>query len=344
MAAFTVAALSLTAFLLLERHQRAPMLDLSLFRSPTYVGANVCQLFSSMAMFGVAFFMSIYLQRVLGYSPVKAGLAFVPMTLLIVFVAPFAGRLSDRIGSRRLMTIGLSLVGVALLFFSRLELTSSYWNLLPGFVLAGIGMPMSMASSAAAAMRAVSADKAGVGSAVLNSFRQVGGSLGLALMGAIVAVNAVAAGSAASYVNGLERALHVAAGIAFTGAIVAAVLVRPEDHFAGRRKRRARPRRREPAPGACPRRSGGARSSRPRFASSRRAATRARRPRRSRARPASASPCSTATSPRSGISGPRASMQPGKSSAAASTASSMRCSRPAASRSEAPDAPFAVAS
>jgi len=230
-AAFVVAGVALSGFLLLERHQRAPMLDLSLFRSSTYVGANVSQLFSSMAMFGVSFFLSIYLQRVLGYSPVQSGLAFVPMTVLIVFMAPFSGRLSDRIGSRRLMTVGMSLVGVALLTFSRLDLTSTYWELVPGFVLAGIGMPMAMASSAAAAMRAVSADKAGVGSAVLNSFRQVGGSLGLALMGAIVAVNAVGSGSAALFVGGLERALHVAAAIAFLGAVISFATVREGSRY-----------------------------------------------------------------------------------------------------------------
>ena len=185
--AFVVAAVALVSFVLLERHTRAPMLDLTLFRNRTYVGANLVMLLVALAMFGVFFFVSLYMQNVLGYSAVQAGAAFLPMTLLIIVVAPLAGRASDRFGSRWLMTTGMVLLAAQLAYFSQLSADSTFWRMLPALVLGGFGMAMTMTPSSAAAMRAVPVAKAGMGSAVLNAFRQVGGSTGIALMGAIMA-------------------------------------------------------------------------------------------------------------------------------------------------------------
>ena len=94
------------------------MFDMTLFRDPTFAGANTVALLVSLAMFGVFFFISLYMQNVLGYSAVRAGVAFLPMTVLIILVAPFAGRSSDRLGSRWLMTAGMTLVGCSLLVFA----------------------------------------------------------------------------------------------------------------------------------------------------------------------------------------------------------------------------------
>ncbi|MDH4345002.1 MAG: MFS transporter [Thermoleophilia bacterium] len=223
---FAVAVVSLLAFLALERHQRAPMLDLSLFRNRTYVGANVVVLLVALAMFGVFFFVSLYMQNILRYSPVQAGAAFLPMTILIILVAPFAGRVSDRVGSRWLMTAGMTLVAGQLLLFSRLGTEATFWTLLPALVLGGFGMALTMTPGAAAATRAVPVHKAGVGAAVLNAFRQVGGSLGIAVMGAIVAGSAGGERTVDAFMGGFERALLVAAGVALLGAVAAAVLVR----------------------------------------------------------------------------------------------------------------------
>ena len=129
---FVVAAVSLAAFVILERRQRAPMLDLTLFRSGTYAGANLVILLVALAMFGVFFFVSLYMQNVLGYSAVQAGAAFLPLTILIILLAPIAGRASDRIGSRWLMTGGMTLLSVQLVYFSQLGPHASYWSLLPG--------------------------------------------------------------------------------------------------------------------------------------------------------------------------------------------------------------------
>jgi EmrB/QacA subfamily drug resistance transporter len=227
--AFLVAAVALASFVLLERHQRVPMLDLSLFRSGTFAGANVVVLLAVLAMFGIFFFVSLYMQNILGFSAVQTGAAFLPMTIMIILIAPIAGRTSDRFGSRWLMTAGMVLVAVQLLYFSRLEVDSRFWNLLPGFVIGGVGMALTMTPSVAAAVRAVPVDKSGVGSAVLNAFRQVGGSMGIALMGAIMAHQIGGRRTPEAFIDGFSTALVVAALIAFAGAVVAAALVRPHE-------------------------------------------------------------------------------------------------------------------
>ncbi len=223
-----MAVVSLAAFVVIERRRRAPMLDLSLFRSGTYTGANIAMLLVALSMFGVFFFVSLYMQNVLGYSAVQAGAAFLPMTILIILIAPIAGKASDKYGSRWLITIGMLLLGVQLLYLSQLGADADFWDLLPGFLVGGLGMAVTMTPTAAAATRAVPVEKSGVGSAVLNAMRQVGGSVGIALMGAIVANQASGRPGIEGFMAGFERALVVAALIAFAGSIVAFALVRQE--------------------------------------------------------------------------------------------------------------------
>ncbi len=227
---FVVAVVMLVSFVLLERHQRVPMLDLSLFKSGTFTGSILVVLLVALAMFGVFFFVSLYMQNILGYSPVQTGAAFLPMTIMVILVAPIAGKASDRFGSRWLMTVGMTLLACQLFYFSRLGQDVSYWNLLPGFLVGGVGMSLTMTPSAAAAIRSVPVDKSGVGSAVLNAGRQVGGSVGIALMGAIVAAHLnPGIPNPDDFMAGFSAALFVAGGIALAGAFVAAILVRPHE-------------------------------------------------------------------------------------------------------------------
>src|SRR5882762_1801070 len=137
---FGVAAVALVAFVLLERHQRAPMLDLSLFRNRTFGGANTAMLFVGLAMFGTFFYVSLYMQNVLGYSPVQTGASFLPMTVLVILIAPRAGALTDRFGSRWLVGGGMTLLAVMLFYYSQLGAHESFWRLLPGLLIGGIGM------------------------------------------------------------------------------------------------------------------------------------------------------------------------------------------------------------
>ena len=227
---FAAAVGLLVAFVVLEHRQRLPMLDLSLFKIGSFTGANLVAMLVSLGMFGVFFFISLYVQNVLGYSPTKAGAIFLPMTVLIIIVAPLAGKLSDRIGSRWLMGAGMTLVGISLLLYQDVGLHTTFWGLLPQLLLGGVGMAMTMSPMTAAAMGAVPVDKAGVGSGVLNSFRQVGGSLGIALMGAILLSYQVPGASPAdatqNFLDGLHASLLVAAAITFAAAVVAVTLVR----------------------------------------------------------------------------------------------------------------------
>ena len=227
---FALSAAALGLFVWLELHQRAPMLDLSLFRSSTFAGANVVAMLVTLAMFGVFFFMSIYMQNVLGYSATETGAAFLPMTILIILIAPAAGKFSDRVGSRWLMTAGMGCLTVALIVFSRLGLDSTFWDIFPGLVVGGLGMALVMTPMTAAALGSVPVAKSGVGSGVLNTFRQVGGALGIAVMGAIVAayIDLDAAGrpDPEAFIDGFRTALEVSAAFAFLGAAVAATTIR----------------------------------------------------------------------------------------------------------------------
>ena len=226
---FVVAAVFFVVFFMLERHQRLPMLDLNLFRNRSFSSANVVMFLIGLAMFGTFFFVSLFVQNVLHFSPIQAGATFLPMTLFIIFVAPIAGKLADRIGPRALMVPGLALVTASLVLFSLQDESSTFWTLLPALLVGGLGMALAMAPTTAAAMHAVPVDKAGVGSAVINSMRQIGGSVGIALTGAIVATQYNAANpNPLDFVAGFQLGLRVAAGIAFTGVLVAAFGIKPE--------------------------------------------------------------------------------------------------------------------
>jgi EmrB/QacA subfamily drug resistance transporter len=234
LALFAVALIGIVAFVLLELHQRSPMLDLSLFKNGTFAGANSVMLLIGLAMFGVFFYNSLFIQNILGYSAVETGATFLPMTVLIILVAPFAGKYSDRVGSRWLMAGGMVLLAASLFIFSRLDASSDFWDLLPGLIVGGFGMALVMTPTTSAAMGSVPVDKAGVGSAVLNSMRQVGGALGIAVIGAIIAQSVHSAPgtpqSAAEFVTGYQNALTVAGLIALAGAVLSVATVRKYRH------------------------------------------------------------------------------------------------------------------
>ncbi|HUY70613.1 MAG TPA: MFS transporter [Gaiellaceae bacterium] len=235
--AFAVALVALGGFVALESRQRLPMLDLSLFRNPVFSGANAVMLLVGLAMFGVFFYVSLFLQQILDYSPIQAGASFLPWTVLIILLAPQAGRLSDRLGSRGLVGFGMTVLAGSLFLFSRMGGHESFWGLLPAMLLGGVGMSATMAPVTSTAMASVPRDKAGVGSAVLNSMRQVGGSLGIAVMGAIVAASAATSSATpalhpdpAAFLHGFHHALEVATLIALAGAVIGVLTLRKVHH------------------------------------------------------------------------------------------------------------------
>ena len=184
-ALLAVAIVSVPVFVAVENRVKAPIVQFDLLSDRNFLGAIVVAMVISFAMLGVFFFLALYMQDILGYTPLEAGIRFLPSTLMIVAIAPVAGRLSDRYGPRWLIGGGLLIVAASLFSFSTIAVDSSYLDLLPGFMLLGIGIAMTMSPMTSAAMNAVPVQKAGIASGVLSMFRMVGGSLGVAVTGAI---------------------------------------------------------------------------------------------------------------------------------------------------------------
>jgi EmrB/QacA subfamily drug resistance transporter len=175
----------LVTFFVVEVRQSRPMLDLSLFRKPTFAGASAVALCLSFAMFSMFLYLTLYIQNVLGYSPLQAGLRFLPLTIASFFVAPVAGRLTARLPARVFFGLGLALVGVALLLMGGLSVHSKWTALLAGFVLAGVGVGMVNPVLATTAVGVVSPERSGMASGINNTFRQVGIATGVAALGAV---------------------------------------------------------------------------------------------------------------------------------------------------------------
>jgi EmrB/QacA subfamily drug resistance transporter len=184
---FAVAVIGLSSFAVIEARVANPMVDFKFFRSRSFAGANIVAFIVSFAMLATFFFFALYLQNVRGYSPLQAGVRFLPMTVVIIFAGPIAGRLSDKIGPRPLMTIGLLLNAISLFWQGHLSVDTPYSMLLGAFVLMGLGMGLIMSPMSTAAMNAVDPTKAGVASGVLSMSRMVGGTFGVAAMGALIA-------------------------------------------------------------------------------------------------------------------------------------------------------------
>ena len=172
---------------MIERRSHAPIVDFSFFRSRSFLGANVVAFAISFGMFAVFFFLALYMQNILGYSPLETGVRFLPSTLVIMVAGPLAGRLADRIGPRTPLVIGLSLVTASLAWQSRIQVDTSFGFLVVPFILLGLGMGFTMSPMSTAAMNAVDRTKAGVASGTLSMTRMVGGTFGVAALGALVA-------------------------------------------------------------------------------------------------------------------------------------------------------------
>src|SRR4051812_25662766 len=215
-------------FLLIEgRLSKRPLMPLSVFRSRTLSGANVVVFFLGASMFAMWYFVSLYLQQVLGYSPLKAGFAFLPMPLAIMVGSALAGRNVIRIGAGRLLTAGMSLAAVGMLLYARLPVDGTYFaDVLGPSLLVAFGIGLSFVPVTIAAMAGVPHQQAGLASGVVNTSRQVGGSLGLAILATVATEHTKALGGGVdAVVAGFHRAFLLDAGFAAAGALCAATLL-----------------------------------------------------------------------------------------------------------------------
>lgn len=184
-AAFVAGFVLLTVFVFWERHTDHPILDISFFANPRFSAASVAITLVFFAMFGSLFFVSQYLQFVLGYSPLKAGAAIIPVAAALMVSAPSSAKLVARFGTKLVVTVGLVLVAVALLLFTQVTVNSGYPLVAVVLVIIGVGMGLAMAPSTDSIMGSLPPEKAGVGSAMNDTTREIGGALGVAVMGSI---------------------------------------------------------------------------------------------------------------------------------------------------------------
>jgi EmrB/QacA subfamily drug resistance transporter len=181
---FAASAVLLTAFVFWERRVLDPMMKLELFKLRNFWVGNVIALTIAFGMLGIFFPMTLFLQQVLGFSPIRAGLTMTPMSAMILIAAPLAGRMTDRIGARWILVGGTGLMAIGIFFIiSRIDLDTTWKSLFPALIVTGLGMGMTFAPMTAAAMREVPPRIAGSASGIINTTRNIGQVLGIAVLG-----------------------------------------------------------------------------------------------------------------------------------------------------------------
>jgi len=222
----------LAAFVAWELRAPAPMLPMRFFRNRAFAGTNGVSLAMFFGAFGSIFLLAQYFQVAQGYSPLEAGIRTLPWTAMPIFVAPVAGVLSDRIGSRPLMAAGLALQAIALAYLAGVTAPDvAYGALVPGFVMAGSGMALVFAPAANAVLNAVRPSEVGQASGANNTIREIGGVLGVAVL-ATVFTNAGGYGSPQDYVDGLITAVWVGSAVLAVGALIALLVPRKQSAVA----------------------------------------------------------------------------------------------------------------
>ena len=214
----------IAAFVAWEARAAEPMLPLRLFRSRTFSAANIVSLLMTFGMFGSIFLLAQFFQVVQHYSPFQAGLRTLPWTIMPVFVAPIAGLVSSRTGTRPLLVLGMSLQAIALAWLSVVSTpTVEYLTIVPAFLMAGIGMGLFFAPIANVVLSAVRPDEEGKASGANNAIRELGGVFGVAVLASIFAANGSYV-TAQSFVDGMIPALQVGAVVVALGAVAALAL------------------------------------------------------------------------------------------------------------------------
>ncbi|MFF5249762.1 MFS transporter [Streptosporangium sp. NPDC000095] len=228
--AFGVAAVSASAFVTIELRSREPMIDLSLFRSRVFSGGTLSMGLWSFGVFGIYFFTALYLQNALGFSPIEAGAAFVPMALTMAVTAVLAPRLARVLGTARTVATGLLLMAVSVFGISFIGEDGAFGDLLPWFLVYGLGGGM-LVPLTTAILGALPADRTGVASGVLNVSREVFGLLGITVLGAILnarqsSLLAEGAGQLTAFLDAYRYTLVVAAAIVLVGVPVSLLSLR----------------------------------------------------------------------------------------------------------------------
>lgn len=242
---FIASAVLFAFFIFNEQRVKHPLMPLSIFKVRNVVGANLSQISLMAAMLSVFYFSSLYIQQLLHYSPVKTGLSFLAIPISIAITATNAPRLIKQVGYKRVLMFAPLLVAGGLLWLAHVPLNGNYWtDILPGFVLMGLGMGFTFVSTTIAATSGVSPDKSGLASGLLNTSQQLGGSLGLAILAGVASSMAtnymknhmtmsIAASPEAgklaianATLHGYHGGFYVAAGFAVAASLFATFVIR----------------------------------------------------------------------------------------------------------------------
>jgi EmrB/QacA subfamily drug resistance transporter len=225
----------IAAFAAIELRSKAPLVPFSIFRRRTIVGVNVVGLLVAMSLFSMFFFISLYMQQVLGYSAIKSGLSYLPLAGGIIVSAGIASGLVTRFGFKPILTTGLVLTAIALVWFAQVDVGGSYLgDILFPSLIAAVGLGFAFVPMTIAAVAGVEPHETGLASGLINTSQQVGGALGLAILAAIAnsrtdSLMADAGGAATALPNaltqGFQTAFMVGAGFAVLGAILSATLI-----------------------------------------------------------------------------------------------------------------------
>jgi EmrB/QacA subfamily drug resistance transporter len=213
---------ALVSFVLIERKSRHPMLPLSLFRSAQFTGANLTTLAVYAALGGAMFLVVLQLQEALGYSALEAGCSLLPITILMLLLSPRAGQLSQRTGPRLPMTVGPLIVAMGLLLLGTIEPGRTFWEaVLPGMVVFGLGLSLTVAPLTAAVLAAVEERHIGVGSGVNNAVARLAGLLAVAILPIVADV-----GESGATSSGFTTAMRLSAVVAAAGGLIALATIR----------------------------------------------------------------------------------------------------------------------
>jgi EmrB/QacA subfamily drug resistance transporter len=231
------AVVLLVAFLIVERRERHPLMPFSIFRLRTLRGANIVGLLIGMSLFSMFFFISLYLQNVLHYSPIRTGISYLPLAVGIIVSAGAASQLVTRIGFKPTLIAGLLFVAGGLIWFSRVPAPGGSYaaDVLGPSLLAAVGLGLAFVPVTIAAVTGTRPDEAGLASGLINTSQQVGGALGLAILATIAnsrtqsVLHAGMHSATVALTKGFDRAFLVGAGFAVLGAILAAVLISSRD-------------------------------------------------------------------------------------------------------------------
>jgi EmrB/QacA subfamily drug resistance transporter len=230
-----LAAVLLGSFVVIELRSKAPLIRLGIFRLRSLTASNVAMLLVASGLFSMFYFAGIYLQEVLNYGPLKAGLAFLPFTLGIIVGAVASQQLIQRIGIRAVVFIGLALGSAGLLYFTQLSTTSTYLaDVFPAIAVMSIGMGMTFVPLTLLATTKVDSDDAGLASGLFNTSQQIGGALGLAVLSTLATSRtshliASGVGQPTAVTNGFHVAFAVGGGLLLAGIAVIAIFIRSED-------------------------------------------------------------------------------------------------------------------